>query len=222
MRPQITWYFDFISPYAWLQNRQLKQFAALADIEFKPILFAGLLKHWGQLGPAEIVPKRQWTFEQIAWLANQTGAPLNMPPAHPFNPLPLLRACLAAGPSVASVQKIFAFIWEQGHAVEHASDFNSLLAELNITQIDLENPTIKQALLDNTNQAIAQQIFGVPTIVLTTDALTAQRFWGFDSTPMVLSALRGDLFWTSPAFIQASKLPPGKNRPKPQLFSNEG
>lgn len=215
MRPQITWYFDFISPYAWLQSRQLKQFSTLADIEVKPILFAGLLKHWGQLGPAEIVPKRQWTFEQIAWLANQIGAPLKAPPAHPFNPLPLLRACLAAGPSIDTVEKIFAFIWEQGLAVDNVVDFNSLLTKLNIKLGDLDNPAIKQALLDNTNQAIAQQVFGVPTIVLSTDSLTEQRFWGFDSTPMVLSALQGDAFWTSPQFLGASSLPQGKSRPRP-------
>ena len=212
MRPQITWYFDFISPYAWLQSRQLKQFSGLADIEFRPILFAGLLKHWGQLGPAEIVPKRQWTFEQIAWLANQTGAPLKGPPAHPFNPLPFLRACLAAGPNINNIEKIFAFIWEHGHAVEYAAEFNILLAELNIKSSDLEEPAIKKALLDNTNQAIAQQVFGVPTVVLTTDRLSEQRFWGFDSTPMVLSALNGDAFWSSSVFLEASKLPQGKGR----------
>ena len=40
---------------------------------YRPILFAGLLKHWGQKGPAEIEPKRAWTFRQVRWLAHQHG-----------------------------------------------------------------------------------------------------------------------------------------------------
>ena len=212
MKPQIIWYFDFISPYAWLQSRQLSEFAALADIAVKPILFAGLLKHWGQLGPAEIVPKRQWTFEQIAWIAYQNGAPLKAPPAHPFNPLPLLRACIASGSSIESVQKIYAFIWEQGHAVEHAEAFDSLLSELKITRADLDRTDIKQGLLANTNQAIESQVFGVPTVVLTTDQLKQQRFWGFDSTAMAMSAIKGDPFWTSDAFFGAASFPQGQGR----------
>ena len=122
---------------------------------------------------------------------------------------------LFRSPNINSIEKIFAFIWEHGHAVEHVADFNDLLIELNIKQNDLENPAIKQALLDNTNQAIARQVFGVPTTVLTTETLTEQRFWGFDSTPMVLSALNDDAFWVSPAFLDASKLPQGKSRPWP-------
>ena len=212
MKPQMTWYFDFISPYAWLQSRQLSALAAVAEVTVKPILFAGLLKHWGQLGPAEIVPKRQWTFEQIAWLAHQNAAPLKAPPAHPFNPLPLLRACIAAGSTIESVQKIYAFVWEQGHAVEHRDAFDQLLSDLKIDRADLDNPTIKQALLDNTNQAIESNVFGVPTAVLTTDHLQQQRFWGFDSTAMVLSAIKGDPFWTSKEFAGAASFPQGQGR----------
>ena len=64
---------------------------------YRPVLFAGLLKHHGQLGPAEIAPKRDWTYRQVLWLAHAHGIPLQMPAAHPFNPLALLRLALACG-----------------------------------------------------------------------------------------------------------------------------
>jgi hypothetical protein len=50
---------------------------------------------WGQKGPAEIEPKRAWTFRQVHWLAQQHGIAMDTPLQHPFNPLPLLR--LATG-----------------------------------------------------------------------------------------------------------------------------
>ena len=94
MKPIVFW-FDPISPFAYLAFEHLPQ--ALAGctyaVEYRPLLFAGLLKHWGQKGPAEIPPKRAWTYRHIAWLAHQHGIALQMPAVHPFNPLPLLRLC---------------------------------------------------------------------------------------------------------------------------------
>jgi hypothetical protein len=59
----ITFYLDFISPYAWLAFDALPK--ALQGISHrvvhKPLLFAALLKHHGQLGPAEMPSKRDWT-----------------------------------------------------------------------------------------------------------------------------------------------------------------
>ena len=72
----LDWYFDFISPYAYLQNAVLARVAQHAQIRRRPILFGGLLTHWGHLGPAEIPPKRDWTYVHCAWLAEQHGIAL--------------------------------------------------------------------------------------------------------------------------------------------------
>jgi len=53
------WYFDFISPFAWLQWPRIRELAAHEPIEFRPLLFAGLLAHHGQKGPADIPAKRR-------------------------------------------------------------------------------------------------------------------------------------------------------------------
>ena len=101
----ITCYLDFISPYAYLAFEALP--TALMGVShhvvYKPVLFAGMLKHHGQLGPAEIAGKREWTYRQVLWQARQLGVRLDMPAAHPFNPLALLRlapALWAAGKAV--------------------------------------------------------------------------------------------------------------------------
>lgn len=58
----IKYHFDVISPYAWLGYKGLKQRIEGTNLLIDPVptLFAGLLNKHGQLGPAEIPPKRIW------------------------------------------------------------------------------------------------------------------------------------------------------------------
>ena len=90
----IDCYLDFISPYAYLAFERLpRALEGLSyQVSYRPILFAGLLQHHGQLGPAEIAPKRDWTYRQVLWLAREHGIAMDLPAAHPFNPLALPRA----------------------------------------------------------------------------------------------------------------------------------
>ncbi|MBT6306408.1 MAG: 2-hydroxychromene-2-carboxylate isomerase, partial [Rhodospirillaceae bacterium] len=81
------WYFDFISPFAYLQLSRFETFQEDLEINPVPVLFGGLLKHWGQLGPAEIPPKRKFVYRFFKWQADQNNIPFKMPPRHPYNPL---------------------------------------------------------------------------------------------------------------------------------------
>ena len=94
---KVSWVFDVISPFAYLAFPQLSRLPAHVSVEFVPVLFAGLLQHFGQLGPAEIPSKRRFTYRFALWRARQLGLPMRMPPAHPFNPLAALRLIIAAG-----------------------------------------------------------------------------------------------------------------------------
>src|SRR6185503_13327824 len=46
------WYFDLISPYAYLHLKQFRKLPTSLEIEYVPVLFAGMLKHHGHKGPA--------------------------------------------------------------------------------------------------------------------------------------------------------------------------
>ena len=100
---KITFYLDFISPYAWLAFEELPQalIGLSYSVAYKPLLFAALLKHHGQLGPAEIPAKRDWTYRQVQWLAHSKGIALDLPAAHPVNPLGLLRLAVATAGAAA-------------------------------------------------------------------------------------------------------------------------
>jgi len=208
---KIDWYFDFISPFSYLQSELLHTLPDDAAITFRPVLFAGLLSHWDNKGPAEIVPKRAWTFEHCAWLAHRHGIPITMPPHHPFNPLPLLRLCIALGNTERAVHRLFRYVWREGRLPTDDAHWQALLSEVGATPDMLDTPEVKQQLRTNGEMAIAANVFGVPTAVVDN-----RCFWGLDSTDMLVAYLRGDPFFHSDLLRQAQTLPQGVHRKSKQ------
>ena len=211
---EIDWYFDFISPYSYLAFEALP--VALAAIEpapavrYRPVLFAGLLNHWGHKGPAEVPPKRRFTYEHVAWLADRHGIAMRAPRQHPFNPLPLLRAAIAAGNQRDAIGKLFRFIWRDG-ALPDEPAFAQLLADLRIAPAALDAPEVKSALRANGEAAIAAGVFGVPTAVART-ARGVRAIWGFDALPMLVDWLRDAPVFSSDEMRRAADLPMGEQR----------
>lgn len=203
----ITFYLDFISPYAYLAFEKLPE--ALKGISYsvtyKPLLFAGLLKHHGQLGPAEIAGKREWTYRQVAWLAHQQGVSLQLPASHPFNPLALLRlavACPAHGsPNRYVCETLFRHVWQGGAEAADPQRLAALSAQL-APQRDPNGADVKLQLKANSDEAIAQGVFGVPAL-----AVDGKVFWGQDALPMLRSFLLGDAWFDGPAWDAATRLP---------------
>ena len=172
----VTWYFDFVSPFAFICLHRLKELPAGLAIEYRPVLFAGLLNHWGQKGPAELPDKRRYTYRWSHWWANSLGIPLRFPAAHPFNPLHHLRLALAGGSKPEAVRKIFDAIWTTGEDAADARRFAALSQALGVTRENLESAEVKNALRKNTEEAAQRGVFGVPTF-----EVDGELFWGADS-----------------------------------------
>jgi 2-hydroxychromene-2-carboxylate isomerase len=206
---RITFFLDFISPYAYLAFEHLPQaLAGLSyEVEYRPVLFAAFLKHHGQLGPAEIAPKRDWTYRQVAWLAHAHGIPLELPAAHPFNPLGLLRLALACGHDGAVnryvAETVFRHAWRGGADAADPQRLERLRAQLAPAR-DAAADAVKAELKARTEAAIARGLFGVPTL-----AVDDKLFWGFDSLPMLRAWMEGDPWFASGAWEQAATLPAG-------------
>ncbi len=209
---QITFYLDFISPYAYLAFEKLPQaLEGLSySVDYRPVLFAGMLKHHGQLGPAEIAPKRDWTYRQVLWLAHSNGVELQMPAAHPFNPLGLLRlavACSTDGrPNRYVCETIFRHVWRGGADAADAQRLEALALSLN-PQLAPTSDEAKALLKANTDEAIALGLFGVPTM-----AVDGKLFWGLDALPMLRACLEGDAWFDSGAWSSVTSLPAGAQR----------
>jgi 2-hydroxychromene-2-carboxylate isomerase len=202
---QLVFSFDVLSPYAWLAFERLPQAleGCSYSVEYRPVLLAALLKHHAHKGPAEIEPKRQWTFRQVSWLAHQQGVPLQTPVQHPFNPLALQRLVVAAGPNRRVVEAVFRHVWVGGADANDPARLAALREALEPAR-DPDSDDVKAELRAHTEAAMAEGIFGVPTI-----SCQGRHFWGLDALPMLRDALTGGSWFQGPAWADEGAPRPG-------------
>ncbi|MFD0740275.1 2-hydroxychromene-2-carboxylate isomerase [Lysobacter koreensis] len=202
-----SWYFDFISPFSYLQWQKLKDGDAGIAVTPVPIVFAAILAARGQKGPAEIPGKREFTYRHVLWQSRREGVPLLFPPAHPFNPIAALRLCVAAGSTPAAVDAIFEWIWARGQAGDSADALAAVAARLGVAMDAITSDDSKAALRANTDAALAAGVYGVPTL-----AFDGQLFWGNDAHEFALAAWRDPAVLADPQMQAVSALPVGTAR----------
>ena len=207
MAPLVRWYFDVISPFAYLQWPKVKVLAAQREVVLVPVLLAAVLDARGQKGPAEIPGKREFTYRHVLWQARQAGVPLHFPPAHPFNPVAALRACIAAGATPAAIDAVFDWLWAHGNAGDSAQALAPLLPRLGLDADALATPEVKAALRANTDAALAAGVFGVPTLQVG-DAL----FWGNDAHAFALAVLEDPALLEDEEMRRVDTLPAAATR----------
>ena len=211
----ITFYLDFISPFAYLAFEQLP--VALKgvsySVSYKPVLFGAILKHHGQLGPAEIAPKRDWTYRHVLWLAHSLGVPLQMPASHPFNPLGLLRLAVACNtdgngngaPNRYVCETLLRHVWCGGAEASDAARLQTLTEQLGPKR-NASSDEVKAQLKANTDEAIERGVFGVPTL-----EVDGKLFWGVDALQMLRAYLLGDA-WFEGGWDSVAQVAPGIKR----------
>lgn len=206
---RVHWYFDFISPFAYLQWPKVRALAARHPVEFRPVLFAGVLDQVGQKGPAEIPAKRLFTYRHVLWRARQRGLAMRFPPAHPFNPLAALRLCLALDGRPEAITAIFDWIWRDGRAGDSAESLAPLAASLGVDDVAaaIAAPAVKARLKANFEAATAAGLFGVPTL-----AVDGELFWGDDAFDFAVAVLDDPALLQDPAMRALETLPVAASR----------
>jgi 2-hydroxychromene-2-carboxylate isomerase len=208
----ITFYLDFISPYAYLAFEELPQalMGLSYSVTYKPVLFAALLKQHGQLGPAEIPAKRDWTYRQVQWLAHSKGIAMDMPAAHPFNPLGLLRLAVATDalglPNRYVCETLFRHVWTGGADAADVVRLDTITQAL-APERSPADATVKAQLKAHTEAAIAAGVFGVPAL-----EVDGKVFWGLDGLPMLRAYLENSTWFDGPQWNGVTTIPVGTAR----------
>jgi len=205
----LPWYFDVISPFAYLQLEWLRREHPEVLLDPKPVLLGPILNHIGQLGPAEIPAKREFTYRYVVWRAQELGIPLRFPPRHPFNSLAAMRLIVAAGGSIEAVQSVFRHAWMHGRALDEPDELLALGQVLGVEDVEsrIADAGVKQSLKASTEAAIASGIYGVPTLRVHGD-----YYFGQDATSFALSVLTDPTRLQAPEFAGLGAIPIGVTR----------
>lgn len=199
--PTIHFYFDFVSPYAYLAFHALPRtlFGLPHQMVYRPLVLGALLKAHGTPAPVSLPPKREWIFRHAAWLARKQGLPLNEPATHPFNSIPWLRMALAASPQEEPgrhvCETLFNGIWQGGRDVDDAAWRDTVWQGLVTHLPEVRDPAdaaVKEALFAIGHEALSHGVFGVPTCVLMPEreAECPLRFWGMEGLSMLREAVQ--------------------------------
>jgi 2-hydroxychromene-2-carboxylate isomerase len=192
---KVYFFFDYISHNAYLAWCKAPELAARHGLSLEPVavLFAGLLSHYKQVGPAEVPAKARWMLWNVLRKAQRHGIPIAPPASHPFNPLvPLRVSCadLAPPQRVALVDRLFRATWAEGRAVSERAVVRDLVAECDLPADALlaaaQSEPVKERLRQQTEAAIAAGVFGVPTLLA-----RGELFWGFDDLEHLELFLQG-------------------------------
>ena len=179
MTKTIELIFDFVSPNAYLIWQPLKDIAEKhgATIEITPAFLGGMHKLTGNAPPfirdAEVKGKNEYAMLEMTRFLKKYGlSKFKMNPHFPFNTITLLRMLVALEPAKRAefIELLLPPIWEDGLDVTDGETLGKILEDGGFDAVDLlaqtQDPAIKQALIDNTENAVAREAFGIPTMYI--------------------------------------------------------
>lgn len=177
MSKTIELIFDFVSPNAYMIWQPLKDLAAKhgATIAITPAYLGGMHKLTGNAPPfvrdAEVKGKNEYAMiEMNRFIAKHRLTKFQMNPKFPFNTITLLRMLVALEPDQRApfIELLLPPIWEQQTDVTDPETLGKILQDGGLDAQGLfaqtQDPAVKQALMDNTDQVVARGAFGIPTM----------------------------------------------------------
>jgi 2-hydroxychromene-2-carboxylate isomerase len=191
----VRFYFDYLSPYAYIAWTQIHPLAERYGraIDAVPVLFPALLGAHGTKGPAEIPAKRVYVWKDVLRTARVLGLPLTPPPAHPFNPLLALRVAstdLARNERRRLVDGLYRATWGGGPGITDPAVVARIADDARLDGAALVRAAgtdeVKARLKAQTDEALALGAFGIPSILV-----DGELFWGYDSFGHIERRLAG-------------------------------
>ena len=170
----LTFWFDVHSPWAYLAAFRIGGIARKhgLPLRWRPVHLPRLLDEIGGLKPLEAAPQRvAWFRQDILDWAELQGLPLKQHPHYPLRNARALRAAILAedeGRGEAFAQRILKAYWAEEADITDPDLLARWGAESGLDPDAVKEAALseafKQRLDDNTREAIARGVFGVPTV----------------------------------------------------------
>jgi 2-hydroxychromene-2-carboxylate isomerase len=177
MTVTVEFLFDLGSPNAYLAHRLIPDVERRtgARFEYVPILLGGVFKATNNVPPLVAMQgirnKTEYTRLEMRRFVEKHGlAEFAFNPHFPVNTLRIMRGAIAAqdlGVYERYVDAAFRHMWEQSRKMDDPDVMRAAFAEAELP-VDalvagMEEPSVKQRLIDNTEQAVVRGVFGAPS-----------------------------------------------------------
>jgi 2-hydroxychromene-2-carboxylate isomerase len=191
--PQVTFYFDLGSPYAYLTAERLALLLR-EPVDWQPVSLGALFKLTGRSSWALADHRRrQAGMAEIERRARGYGLPpIRWPDPWPTNYLMAMRAAMfafAAGRGREFTLRAFRDAFQLGRDLSVPAHVLDAAERVGLERGEVEaatqDPQIKQALREATDAAHALGVIGVPTITI-----DGESFWGDDRLEDAAARLR--------------------------------
>ena len=184
MNKFFDFYFDFISPYAFIAHHKIIKLENnyKFKINYSPILLGGLHNLHEIKAPAFIPSKAKFMIRDCKMVAEKNKIKFKFNSYFPIRSLNLMRGVLVAeedGIKDQYINKIFNAIWSDGLNLNEEEVLTKVLKNIDINPktflLRAQSQNIKDQLRVKTNEAFKKGVFGAPTFVV-----KDKIFWGQD------------------------------------------
>jgi 2-hydroxychromene-2-carboxylate isomerase len=196
----VIFYFDFGSPNAYLAHKVIPEIERRTGAKFRyvPALLGGIFKATGNRSPAEayagVPSKLRYEGRETERFVKKHGiTDYARNPHFPVNTLQIMRGAIAAqklGVFEAYVEAVYRAMWVDGLKMDDPATIETALTTAGLPAAELmalaQDPEVKQTLIANTEEAVAQGVFGSPSFLV-----GGELFFGKDRLRDVEEALAG-------------------------------
>ena len=189
MSNHIDFYFDFISPYAYIAHKKIQKYKNI-NFNYKPIFLGGLHKLAGIDAPAFNKYRMKNMINDCILVSEKNNIKFKWNSYFPINSLSIMRGylCIKKDEQNKYINCFFDAYWKDN---QDLSDIKNISQLLNNIKIDSEvifdsikEQAVKDKLINLTSDAFNKEVFGAPTFIIKN-----KIFWGQDRLEYAIGEL---------------------------------
>ena len=190
MSDDIDFYFDIISPYAYIAYKKILKIKNV-NFKLKPIFLGGLHNLASIAAPAFNKYKMKNMQNDCKLVSKKNNISFKWNSRFPINSLSIMRGylCVKDNKKEEYLNNFFEAYWKEDLDLSNEENIKILLKKLKIDEHDffnlIKNQDTKDKLKQFTQEAFEKEVFGAPTFIVNN-----KIFWGQDRLEYALDEIK--------------------------------